>query len=90
MASTLVYAHYLAQGNPHLDGNPISIPLLQCRRADLSPLKQDVQLLFDMLGIDSSRLCFLDDIAPAALSVADKLSLVLVDHNAPTGIDGII
>lgn len=68
-----------------MEGNSsISIPLLQCRKEDLA-LKEDVQLLFRMLGIDSSGLCCLDDIAPAALSVVGKLSLVLVDHNAPTG-----
>ena len=74
-----MYAHYQAQGSEHLH-----IPLLQCRRAELA-FKQDVQLLLDKLMIDSSWLCCLDDIAPVALSVVGKLSLVLVDHNAPTG-----
>lgn len=84
-----MYAHYCAQVKPSLSEDSVSIPLLQCRREDLA-LKQDVQLLLDMLGVDVSELCCLDDLAPAALSLVGKLSVVLVDHNAPTGRSSVL
>ncbi len=80
--SALVYAHYVATVKS--EKGSLSLPLLQCRKEDLV-LRQEAQLLCDMLGIDSSALCYLGDISPGALSAVGKLSLVLVDHNTPTG-----
>ena len=79
--SSLVYAHYHAAVKAP---SGLTLPLLQCHRQDLA-LRQEVQLLFQMLGIDGSGLCFLEDVAPSSLSTLGKLSVVLVDHNAPTG-----
>ena len=78
----LVHAHYRALAE-HSSG-VVSLPLLQCVREDLE-LNQEAILLFDMLGIDSSKLLCLDDISQDILSAVGKLSLVLVDHNVPTG-----
>ena len=82
IVSALVYAHYSAVMK--LPSNSVSIPLLQCYREELA-LRPEVQLVFEMLGIKSSDLCCLDDISPSILSNVGKLTLVLVDHNAPTG-----
>ena len=90
----LVYAHYISSTpNPpteSLEAGPIgdrcevALPLLQCRRADLAARQEGV-LLLEELCTDPSTLLFLDDITHDVLAGVQKLSIVLVDHNAPTG-----
>ena len=79
--SALVYAHYKSTKRP---SDKVNLPLLQCLRTDLV-LNQEATIVFDMLGIDSSDLLFIDDLSSAILSTVAELSLILVDHNTPTG-----
>lgn len=87
IASALVYAHYkadkIARDYPD-EPTTVSLPLIQCRREDLV-LSRGAMYLFDQLGINTSALLCLDDISLDILSAVRKLSLVMVDHNTPTG-----
>lgn len=65
--------------------NAISLPLLQCSRADLR-LRQDVLWLFNELGIDPDTLLYSEDVSAELLSSANELSITLVDHNSPKGL----
>lgn len=84
IVSALVYAHFTAKKSAAGSSTTVSLPLLQCRREDIV-LNQEAMLLFDMLGIDSSELLYLDDISPDILATVEQVSLVLVDHNTLTG-----
>lgn len=77
----LVYAYYKSTKRSTDD---VILPLVQCLKEDLV-LNQEAKIVFDMLGIDESWLLYINDISSDNLSTAAKLSLVLVDHNAPTG-----
>ncbi len=77
----LVYAHYKSTKG---SADEVNLPLLQCLSKDLE-LNQEAMIVFDMLGIDSSGLLYANDISSDVLSTVAKLSLVLVDHNTPTG-----
>ena len=85
-----MYAHYTASRNCHStadsddDVDYMSLPLLQCCRDDLV-MNQEVVYIFHKLGIDDSSLVFLDDVSMDVLSSVDNLSVIMVDHNAPTG-----
>lgn len=85
IVGALVYAHYKATKLSRESPEPVvSLPLLQCYKEELA-LNQEAVFLLDMLGIDSSGLLYLDDITPDVLSAVGKLSLILVDHNTPSG-----
>lgn len=85
--SALVYAHFTASKLASESSGEVCLPLLQCHKDDLV-FNQEATLLFSILGIDGSDLLYLDDITPKVLSMAKKLSLVMVDHNTPTGEQG--
>lgn len=84
IVSALVYAHFKTREFSNESSATVSLPLLQCHKEDLA-LNQEATFLFNMLGIDGSDLLCLDDISPDVLSSIDQVSLVLVDHNTPTG-----
>lgn len=77
----LVYAHYKTMKKP---STSIVLPLLQCLRKDLV-MNQEACMVFDKLGINASDLVYTDDLSSNILSAAAELSIVLVDHNFPTG-----
>ena len=83
IVSALVYAHYNATKTSSSE-EVVHVPLLHCHKEDLF-LREEVGLLFNKLKIDYVNLVFLDDISADNLTAIEKLSLVLVDHNAPTG-----
>lgn len=90
IVSALVYAHYISTPSTDSDTDvngdrhSITLPLLQTQRVDFVN-RQDAKLLLEELGIDASSLLFLDDVTPEVLMGVGELSVVLVDHNSPTG-----
>lgn len=79
MVSALAYAHHLSQV---LGEKGVSVPFLQCRRADFV-LRTEAVWLFKELKIDPSKLLFMEDLPPERMSSVRQLSLVLVDHHLP-------
>ena len=77
----LVYAHYKSTSR---SSEEVNLPLLQCLGEHLE-LNQEATIVFDMLGINISGLLCVTDVSPEKLSASVEFSLVLVDHNAPTG-----
>lgn len=84
IVSAVVYAHYISATGSYVTGGTVTLPLVQCRRAELSA-RMDAALLLEELGVEEAWLLFLDDITPELLSKVGQLSIVLVDHNEPTG-----
>lgn len=80
VVSSILYAYLLKHENS-CHGDALYIPLLNIYREGLS-LRKDVSSLFEMTGISSAMLFFLEDLPPLEQLLArDRLRLHLVDHN---------
>ncbi len=84
IVSALVYAHYIETTGSSVPEGTVTLPLIQCRGAELVA-RMDAALLLEELGVQEEWLVFLDHITPEVLAGVGELSLVLVDHNEPTG-----
>ena len=80
---SLVYGYFTALKFSAAKCATVSLPILQCQSKDIV-LSKEVTYVFELLDIDVSELIYQDDISPDVLSTANKLSLILVDHNSPT------
>ena len=78
MASSIAYGYLLSQES--LPGGEIVLPVMNIPRDDFK-LRTEAVYLFKEVGIDISRLVFLDEIKLDALRDRKLLKLVLVDHN---------
>lgn len=78
MASSLLYAYYLREQNK--ERRPLSLPVINIPRADFG-LRTEAVWLFQEAGVDINLLVFSDEIDLPAMQAADRLELVLVDHN---------
>lgn len=56
-----------------------SLPIINIKRSEF-PLRRDISLAFDLIGIDKSLLHFIDDDAVRAV-LETPSSIILVDHN---------
>lgn len=79
LACALSHAHHLAQ-----KGDVVSLPLLQCARADFA-LRKDAVWLFQRLNLDPSKLLYNEDVE-GALGRAGSVKVTLVDHTHLTGV----
>lgn len=78
MASSITYAYLLSQDSP--SNNEIVLPVMNIPRDDFK-LRTEAVYLFNEVGIDISRLVFLDEINLGALRDKKVINLVLIDHN---------
>ena len=78
MASSIAYGYLLSQDS--LPGGEIVLPVMNIPRDDFK-LRTEAVYLFKEVGIDISRLVFLDEINLGALRDRKLIKLVLIDHN---------
>ena len=78
IACALSHAHHLAQKGG------ISLPLLQCTRADFT-LRKDAMWLFQHLNLDPTKLLYSEDVK-GALGKVESVKVTLVDHTHLTGV----
>jgi len=62
----------------------VTLPLVQCPREELVA-RADAALLLEEMGVQEEWLVFLDQATMATLTNVGELSVILVDHNEPTG-----
>jgi exopolyphosphatase len=78
MISALMYAYWLHRSGPI--SYALIIPMMNIPRVDFK-LRKDAVYLFRETGVDTTRLCFRDEIDLAGLHDQKKLSLSLLDHH---------
>ena len=83
MASSIAYAYLLSSTTPADSGRAV-VPVMNIRRDEFA-LRTEAVYLFREVGVDVSRLCFLDDVDLDVLAECKRLDLVLVDHNRLAG-----
>lgn len=76
MVTALSHAHYSGVTN----GDVVSLPLFDCKRADFD-LRTEATELLAQIGVQSEWLIFSEDLPEAVLSSAGHLEVTLVDHN---------
>lgn len=82
MASAVLYAYFRAATDTNTSN--AYIPLINIPRADFK-LRTEAVYLFEQAGIDPATLIFADEFDPATIAKKREVSLILVDHNRPTG-----
>ena len=80
----LTYAHYISTTGNFAPEGAMTLPLVQCRREELVA-RADVKLLLEEMGVQEEWLVLLDQATMATLTNIKELSVILVDHNEPTG-----